>query len=205
MTEIAEWVASIATMIAALMTAANLGPRVTGWGFVVFTIGAIAWATVGLMTGQSSLIWQNIVLLVLDVFGIWRWLGQETRWVEGAISAAQASDRAPVPTLFPASLFAGGAVADRTGDHVGHSVDAMVQCAHGRVSYVVVRSGGIGGVGETLREVPWRKFTVGEDSITIKLARSDFDALPPIDPQRWPAHPDYVARGVSRSGRSRRS
>ena len=55
MIEIAEWVAPIATMIAALMTAANLGPRVTGWGFVVFTVGAIAWAAIGLATGQSNL------------------------------------------------------------------------------------------------------------------------------------------------------
>src|SRR6201999_4586061 len=60
-TEIAEWVAPIATMIAALMTASNLGPRVTGWGFVVFTIGAIAWALIGLTTGQSNLLWQNVL------------------------------------------------------------------------------------------------------------------------------------------------
>jgi hypothetical protein len=192
MTEIAEWVAPIATMIAALMTAANLGPRVTGWGFVVFTIGAIAWAAIGLSTHQSNLLWQNIVLLVVDIFGIWRWLGQETRWVEGAISAAQASERAPVPRLFPASMFAGGAVADRGGAHAGHSVDAMMQCEDGRVSYLVIRSGGIGGVGETLREVAWREFTVGEESITLDLALQDFEAIPPIDPQRWPAHPDYV-------------
>jgi len=187
MIEIAEWVAPIATMIAALMTAANLGPRVTGWGFVVFTVGAIAWAAIGLMSGQSNLLWQNIVLLVVDVFGIWRWLGQETRWVEGAISAAQASERAPVPKLFPAAIFAGGAVADSAGEHFGHSVDAMIQCDDGRVSYVVIRSGGIGGVGETLREVPWREFRAGEDAITLDLSRDDFEALPPIDPQRWPA------------------
>src|SRR5690242_3220530 len=131
MIEIAEWVAPIATMIAALMTAANLGPRITGWGFVVFTIGAIAWAAIGFMTGQSNLLWQNIVLFVVDVFGIWRWLGQETRWQEGAVSAVQASERAPVPQLFPASMFAGGVVTDRAGDHVGHCVDAMMRCEDG--------------------------------------------------------------------------
>lgn len=36
---VAAWVAPVATMIAAVMTAANLGARVTGWGFVVFVIG----------------------------------------------------------------------------------------------------------------------------------------------------------------------
>ena len=33
METIASWVAPIATTIAALMTASNLGSRVTGWGF----------------------------------------------------------------------------------------------------------------------------------------------------------------------------
>ena len=31
------WVAPIATIIAALMTASNLGSRITGAGFIVFT------------------------------------------------------------------------------------------------------------------------------------------------------------------------
>ena len=91
MVQLAGWVAPIATMIAALMTAANLGPRVTGWGFAVFTIGAIAWAAIGLATGQSNLLWQNVLLLVVDIFGVWRWLGQVTRWEEGAISAVEAN------------------------------------------------------------------------------------------------------------------
>lgn len=186
MTEIAQWIAPIATMIAALMTAANLGPRVTGWGFVVFTVGAIAWAAIGLTTGQPSLLWQNIVLLVVDIFGIWRWLGRETRWEEGAVKAVQASERPGVSTLFRASLFGGGAVADRRGEKVGYSVGAMLQCDDGRLAYVVVRSGGVGGVGETLREVPWQQIHVKEDNIRIDLDREAFEALPPIDPQRWP-------------------
>jgi sporulation protein YlmC with PRC-barrel domain len=186
MVQLAGWVAPIATMIAALMTAANLGPRVTGWGFVVFTIGAIAWAAIGLATGQSNLLWQNVLLLVVDIFGIWRWLGQVTRWEEGAISAVQASERAPVPTLFPSSLLTGGRVADRRGEHIGHSVDAMLNCKDGEITYVVIRSGGVGGVGETLREVPWRDMQVVDDVITLDLETAAFDALPPIDPERWP-------------------
>ena len=54
MEDIAGWVAPIATMIAAMMTAANLGPRVTGWGFVVFTVGSIAWSTVAIATDQPT-------------------------------------------------------------------------------------------------------------------------------------------------------
>ena len=49
--ELAEWVAHAATMVAAMMTAANVGARVTGWGFVVFTISSIAWSFIGKATG----------------------------------------------------------------------------------------------------------------------------------------------------------
>ena len=69
MESIASWVAPIATTIAALMTASNLGSRVTGYGFVVFTIGSIAWAALGIATGQPNLLWQNVILTGLNLFG----------------------------------------------------------------------------------------------------------------------------------------
>ena len=43
-----------ATTIAALMTASNLGSRITGYGFIVFTLGSIAWLTLGIATGQAN-------------------------------------------------------------------------------------------------------------------------------------------------------
>ena len=91
MENIAIWVAPIATTIAALMTASNLGTRVTGWGFVVFTAGSLAWLTLGIATGQANLLWQNVVLTLLNLFGIWRWLGRQARIEDGAKSAAAAS------------------------------------------------------------------------------------------------------------------
>ena len=76
MEEAAGWIAPIATMIAAMMTAANLGVRLTGWGFVVFTFGSIAWTTVGLTSGQTNLVASNGFLTIVNLVGIWRWLGQ---------------------------------------------------------------------------------------------------------------------------------
>ena len=43
MAETISWVATVATIIAAFMTASNLGSRVTGYGFAVFTFGALCW------------------------------------------------------------------------------------------------------------------------------------------------------------------
>ena len=84
-------VAPVATTIAAVMVAANLGSRLTGFGFIVFSIGAVALAIVGWSTGQMNLVWQNAVLLVVNLIGVWRWLGLRARYEKGAAAATQAS------------------------------------------------------------------------------------------------------------------
>ena len=43
MDQTVSWIATAATIIAACFTASNLGSRVTGIGFIIFTIGSIAW------------------------------------------------------------------------------------------------------------------------------------------------------------------
>src|SRR5947209_12411375 len=92
MADTVSWIATIATIIAASMTAANLGARITGYGFCVFLVGSLAWLATGLLTGQSALTWTNVVLTVLNVFGIWRWLGRQAKVEEGARAAAEASE-----------------------------------------------------------------------------------------------------------------
>src|SRR6476469_4571738 len=70
MADILPWVATVATVAAAFMTASNLGSRITGFGFAVFTFGALCWIAVGVFTHQPALLWTNIVLLMLDIFGV---------------------------------------------------------------------------------------------------------------------------------------
>lgn len=91
MEQAANWVAPIATTIAAIMVAANLGSRLTGYGFVVFSIGSIAWMAVGWFNDQMNLVWQNAVLLGVNLVGIWRWLGLRARYEKGAQVAAEQS------------------------------------------------------------------------------------------------------------------
>lgn len=87
----ANWVAPIATTIAAIMVAANLGSRLTGYGFIVFSIGSIGWMAVGWFNDQMNLVWQNAVLLGVNLIGIWRWLGLRARYEKGAQVAAEQS------------------------------------------------------------------------------------------------------------------
>src|SRR5690349_2916950 len=170
MADTISWVATIATIIAASMTAANLGSRITGYGFCVFLIGSLSWLAAGVMTGQPALTWTNIVLTILNIFGIWRWLGRQTKVEEGARAASHASEHTPGEALFPVSLLTRAPVMVGASE-VGHCVDAMAGCSGGRLRYVVVSQGGVAGVGETLRRVPWAEATVDEDHVMVRLTK----------------------------------
>ena len=185
MADTISWIATVATIVAASMTASNLGSRVTGYGFAVFTFGALCWIAVGALTHQPALLWTNILLLVLDIFGIWRWLGRQARVEEGAHHAAAASEATPGETLFPVSLLTRAPV--RCGqDEIGHCVDAMAGCGSGRLSYVVVSQGGVAGVGETLRRLPWAQAEVEDDKLTASMSRHQFDELEELARDEWP-------------------
>ena len=185
MADVISWVATVATIVAATMTAANLGSRVTGYGFAVFTFGAISWIAVGWTTHQPALLWTNVVLFVLDIFGVWRWLGRQSGVEQGARTAAQASEKTPGEPLFPISMLTSAAV-ECGGNDVGRCVDAMAGCASGRLDYVVVSQGGVAGVGETLRRLPWTGAGVDGDKLKLRLSASDFDRLEEVPRDQWP-------------------
>lgn len=185
MAHIIPWIATIATIVGASMTAANLGSRVTGSGFVAFTFGAVCWIFVGATTQQPALMWTNVVLVGLDIFGIWRWLGRQSRVEEGARAAADASEITPGESLFPVSLLS-RAVVECTGGKVGECVDAMAGCRSGRVSYVVVSQGGVAGVGERLRRLPWSKAHMEGEKLNTELSLDEFDRLAELQRDQWP-------------------
>lgn len=185
MADTISWVATGATIIAAFMTASNLGSRVTGFGFAVFTLGALCWIAVGALDGQPALMWTNIVLLVLDVFGVWRWLGRQARVEEGARSAAEASEHTPGEALFPVSLL--GRASVRCGEtEVGHCIDAMAGCRSGRLDYLVVSEGGVAGVGERLRRLPWSDASVDGEHVIVGFAAHRFEHLRELQRDQWP-------------------
>lgn len=187
MEEIAGWVAPIATMIAAMMTAANLGARVTGWGFIVFTVGSIAWTTVGLTSGQTNLVASNAFLTVVNLVGIWRWLGRQVAYEDGAKSAQAASRRSSSPTLFTATGIGGMEVVDPDGKPLGRAVEALIECSTSAVSYVVVATSGVAGLDEQLRAVPRDKVHFGCDDLKLHLTAEEFEGLPVLEPGHWPA------------------
>lgn len=69
-----EWIAAIGTIIAAGLLAADLGRKVTGWGFVLFCAVAVTWIVAGLTSGALPIAAMNAVLLAINAYGVWQYL-----------------------------------------------------------------------------------------------------------------------------------
>lgn len=72
--DILRWIASISGMIAAAMVALNAGAKISGSGFVLFCGSSIVWVAASLLDGNNPLAIQNIVLLGINLFGVYRYL-----------------------------------------------------------------------------------------------------------------------------------
>lgn len=188
MESVAGWVAPVATTIAALMTASNLGSRITGYGFIVFTVGSLAWLALGIATGQANLLWQNLILTALNLFGIWRWLGRQAKFEDGGAAAQEQSAALGGETLFPASLLTKAKLVGADGAELGSSVEAMLGCGSGRPTYLVIAEGGVAGVGEVLRRVEWSKARVEGDRLVTTLTPAEFARGARLEKDQWPGH-----------------
>lgn len=187
MAELIGWIASIATMIAATMTASNLGARITGWGFAVFLVGSICWTSMALLTDQTNLLWTNLFLTLVNIMGIWRWLGRRAKYDDGARAAAEASAVREDPSLFPLSSLEGSPIVGPEGSVIAHAVDGMARCGDGRISYLVVREGGVGGMGERLHALSWRELSVENGAMRARISGDMLRDRPEIATDQWPA------------------
>jgi uncharacterized membrane protein YphA (DoxX/SURF4 family) len=69
-----EWIAAIGTIVAASLLAADLGRKVTGFGFVLFCAVAVTWVVSGVINGTMPITVMNAILLVINAWGVWQYL-----------------------------------------------------------------------------------------------------------------------------------
>lgn len=72
---ILQWYGAGAGMLGALIVSLNLGPRKTGYGFIVFVTSSIALIAWGFMNDEGMAVgWQNVGLLAINLLGVYRYL-----------------------------------------------------------------------------------------------------------------------------------
>ena len=69
-----EWIAAVGTMFAAALIAADLGRKVTGWGFVLFCAVSVTWVASGLTSNALPIAAMNAILLAINAWGVWQFL-----------------------------------------------------------------------------------------------------------------------------------
>ena len=74
--------AAVTTVVAASLVAANMNARVTVAGFIIFIVASIAWMVEGWLETKASLVIQNVILLVINVIGVWRSLPKAEKEVK---------------------------------------------------------------------------------------------------------------------------
>ena len=63
----------------------------------------------------------------------------------------------------------------------------MAGCRSGRIDYVVVSEGGVAGVGERLRRLPWVAAHVEDEAVVAHFGATDFGRLDELQRDEWPA------------------
>ncbi len=187
MTGMVEVIAPAATMIAAMMTAANVSVRLTGWGFVVFTLGSVCWSILGATTGQTGLLISNVFLTGVNAVGVYRWLGRQAKFTDGSTRAIDSSKRHAGPTLLSAAGLLSAPVEGADGATLGTVVDAMLSSDDNSIQYLVVSCGGLAGLGETLHALCAADLNFEAGVIRTKLTTDQVNGLPAIQPDHWPS------------------
>ena len=70
-----QWYGAVAGAVAALIVSLDLGRRWTGFGFVIFVTSSIALIAWGFLEPDAEGIGtQNIILLMINLLGVYRYL-----------------------------------------------------------------------------------------------------------------------------------
>ena len=88
-----QWYGAAAGAIAALIVSLNLGTRVTGCAFVIFVTSSLALGAWGFLNDEGTGIGaQNIVLLIINLVGVYRYLiaKQKTQAGPSSLNSLQA-------------------------------------------------------------------------------------------------------------------
>ena len=76
----------------------------------------------------------------------------------------------------------------RAGEALGEIHDLVLNFDNGNIAYVVISSGGLLGVGDTLRAVPWKALSLNSqaDGFTLNMDQTAWKNAPSFKDNDWP-------------------
>jgi sporulation protein YlmC with PRC-barrel domain len=94
----------------------------------------------------------------------------------------------PGPRLMGADTLIGDHVHNLKNEHLGTVKEIMLDMQTGRVSYVVMASGGVLTIGEKLFAVPWEALTLdtANHRMTLNIDKDRIENAPGFDTDNWP-------------------
>ncbi|MBV1691651.1 hypothetical protein KRR38_29240 [Novosphingobium sp. G106] len=91
-----QYYGAVAAAIAALLVSLDLGRKWTGYAMVIFVTSSLALIAWGFLQPESEGIGvQNVVLLVINAVGVWRYLLSPHRKEMSGSGTNDAKERAP--------------------------------------------------------------------------------------------------------------
>lgn len=133
-----QYAAPLAILTGAALTSLNKGARITGYGFGFLALGAAIFAGLAYKAGDAFGATVNAMLLVVNGFGIHRWLRHNAVVEDIAEMTETYSARSfHDATVITASALMGQHIYDGDND-IGEVTDAVVHLKGSKVSYLVV-------------------------------------------------------------------
>jgi hypothetical protein len=77
--EIVRWAAALLVIAASLMVAWGEPTKLVAFGFWTFTAASIIWIGAAWWEDEWALATQNVVLLAVNLWGVWRWTRRARR------------------------------------------------------------------------------------------------------------------------------
>jgi sporulation protein YlmC with PRC-barrel domain len=94
----------------------------------------------------------------------------------------------PGPRLMGADTLIGDHIHNMQNEHLGTVKEIMLDMQTGRISYVVMASGGVLTIGEKLFAIPWEALALdpANHQLRLNIAKERIEAAPGFDKDHWP-------------------
>ncbi len=104
------------------------------------------------------------------------------------VTEARADLRRDLAQTHRAKTVIGMKVKNSQGEALGEIHDLVLNFDNGNIAYVVISSGGLLGVGDTLRAVPWKALSLNSqaDGFTLNLDQTAWKNAPSFKDNDWP-------------------